>query len=112
MIIFFFFQAEDGIRYLTVTGVQTCALPISTNATAAISWLQGHWHLWPHNSAWRGVQRRNADPRLLTRNQRDRSGERRVGEEGRTRGAPDPLKKKKNDTEGLDEIVITILSRW
>src|SRR5256886_11362819 len=27
--IFFFFQAEDGIRDLTVTGVQTCALPIS-----------------------------------------------------------------------------------
>src|SRR5207248_6605962 len=25
----FFFQAEDGIRYRTVTGVQTCALPIS-----------------------------------------------------------------------------------
>src|SRR2546421_2386698 len=25
----FFFQAEDGIRYLIVTGVQTCALPIS-----------------------------------------------------------------------------------
>src|SRR5207248_3487231 len=24
----FFFQAEDGIRYRTVTGVQTCALPI------------------------------------------------------------------------------------
>src|SRR2546427_7503446 len=29
MICFFFFQAEDGIRDLTVTGVQTCALPIS-----------------------------------------------------------------------------------
>src|SRR5205085_5672679 len=28
---FFFFQAEDGIRDLTVTGVQTCALPISGN---------------------------------------------------------------------------------
>src|SRR2546430_9120376 len=28
---FFFFQAEDGIRDLTVTGVQTCALPISVN---------------------------------------------------------------------------------
>src|SRR5205085_8401439 len=27
-IFFFFFQAEDGIRDLTVTGVQTCALPI------------------------------------------------------------------------------------
>src|SRR5256886_4075417 len=29
MFVFFFFQAEDGIRDLTVTGVQTCALPIS-----------------------------------------------------------------------------------
>src|SRR6266568_1904615 len=28
-IFFFFFQAEDGIRDGTVTGVQTCALPIS-----------------------------------------------------------------------------------
>src|SRR5690606_40544085 len=27
--ILFFFQAEDGIRYFHVTGVQTCALPIS-----------------------------------------------------------------------------------
>src|SRR2546427_8286999 len=30
--VFFFFQAEDGIRDLTVTGVQTCALPISSRA--------------------------------------------------------------------------------
>src|SRR6266496_5037216 len=29
MFFFFFFQAEDGIRDLYVTGVQTCALPIS-----------------------------------------------------------------------------------
>src|SRR5256712_8830585 len=28
MVLFFFFQAEDGIRDLIVTGVQTCALPI------------------------------------------------------------------------------------
>src|SRR5256886_9800283 len=34
--VFFFFQAEDGIRDLTVTGVQTCALPISSLLTAAI----------------------------------------------------------------------------
>src|SRR5256886_4324196 len=33
---FFFFQAEDGIRDLTVTGVQTCALPISLAANTAI----------------------------------------------------------------------------
>src|SRR2546430_3975174 len=30
----FFFQAEDGIRDLTVTGVQTCALPISQRQIA------------------------------------------------------------------------------
>src|SRR2546421_7016227 len=29
LLFFFFFQAEDGIRDLIVTGVQTCALPIS-----------------------------------------------------------------------------------
>src|SRR5438874_7992140 len=37
---FFFFQAEDGIRDLYVTGVQTCALPI----------FRGCWHRkmsWP-----------------------------------------------------------------
>src|SRR5947209_15871254 len=28
---FFFFQAEDGIRDIGVTGVQTCALPISSS---------------------------------------------------------------------------------
>src|SRR5256886_7408582 len=31
----FFFQAEDGIRDLTVTGVQTCALPICTRTSTA-----------------------------------------------------------------------------
>src|SRR5205085_9262364 len=34
IVFFFFFQAEDGIRDLTVTGVQTCALPISLVARA------------------------------------------------------------------------------
>src|SRR5256884_4805962 len=33
--LFFFFQAEDGIRDVAVTGVQTCALPISRNFRAA-----------------------------------------------------------------------------
>src|SRR3712207_7143898 len=32
---FFFFQAEDGIRDIGVTGVQTCALPISGMNTDA-----------------------------------------------------------------------------
>src|SRR5688572_19912831 len=34
---FFFFQAEDGIRDLTVTGVQTCALPIFTLTDEALT---------------------------------------------------------------------------
>src|SRR2546430_5335783 len=36
---FFFFQAEDGIRDLTVTGVQTCALPISPITASSSSTL-------------------------------------------------------------------------
>src|SRR5207248_8406867 len=89
--VFFFFQAEDGIRDRTVTGVQTCALPIC-----------------PHNA---GVRLADALPIIAsdtedggtpcgtTRavNTRDvsridaqvlakrRSEERRVGKEGRSR---------------------------
>src|SRR3712207_7711723 len=40
-IFFFFFQAEDGIRDIGVTGVQTCALPISTWAAMRLSGLLG-----------------------------------------------------------------------
>src|SRR2546421_5075461 len=36
---FFFFQAEDGIRDLIVTGVQTCALPISFRRRLGLE----HW---------------------------------------------------------------------
>src|SRR2546430_4893978 len=40
---FFFFQAEDGIRYLTVTGVQTCALPILRTTMGWVGFkLNGH----------------------------------------------------------------------
>ena len=35
LLLFFFFQAEDGIRDVAVTGVQTCALPI-LNGSAQI----------------------------------------------------------------------------
>src|SRR5256885_8349169 len=40
VVIFFFFQAEDGIRDYKVTGVQTCALPISQTLTLR---LDGRW---------------------------------------------------------------------
>src|SRR5260370_22053010 len=39
---YFFFQAEDGIRDSSVTGVQTCALPIFVEAQ---QWLQGNPNL-------------------------------------------------------------------
>src|SRR5206468_5087454 len=38
---FFFFQAEDGIRDLIVTGVQTCALPISLQRQGRIGFHVG-----------------------------------------------------------------------
>src|SRR2546430_3333558 len=40
-LIFFFFQAEDGIRDLTVTGVQTCALPILQSLSATMQSVTG-----------------------------------------------------------------------
>src|SRR2546429_9947563 len=41
--ILFFFQAEDGIRDVAVTGVQTCALPISLlNTASGATWVSLH----------------------------------------------------------------------
>src|SRR5947209_20515086 len=66
----FFFQAEDGIRGIGVTGVQTCALPI-----------YGRSHLQQHVE-----RRRQPDQDLGVRApRRRRSEERRVGKEGRCR---------------------------
>src|SRR5205085_8087429 len=43
---FFFFQAEDGIRDLTVTGVQTCALPISLARQYTVTGWDPHLFEW------------------------------------------------------------------
>src|SRR2546430_13054961 len=94
--LFFFFQAEDGIRDLTVTGVQTCALPISRShrAPPRHDRLLGERH---------GTRRRaRAAPASAVDDQRDllrrgaagsagteiRSEERRVGKECRSRWSP------------------------
>src|SRR2546425_5705260 len=45
MRLFFFFQAEDGIRDKLVTGVQTCALPISLLAGAGLERLELAGHI-------------------------------------------------------------------
>src|SRR2546430_6107875 len=53
---FFFFQAEDGIRDLTVTGVQTCALPIycrkTLDAQVSTSSVSGRSSTWLATSRW------------------------------------------------------------
>src|SRR2546427_2793341 len=94
--IFFFFQAEDGIRDLTVTGVQTCALPILTAMAASCSAIRcrhGRYpedgegqdkrlHL-PQRQGWQASRRHGDASRA-----RSRSEERRVGKECRSRWSP------------------------
>ena len=46
--IFFFFQAEDGIRDWSVTGVQTCALPICILDVTKIGLLENDHKLNTH----------------------------------------------------------------
>src|SRR5256885_9849009 len=97
VVVFFFFQAEDGIRDYKVTGVQTCALPISLDDrivalgngrqrdsadTRNIKKLLGNEH-----SRYQKTQRR-----AYNSNERNtgiaRSEERRVGKECRSRWSP------------------------
>src|SRR5256886_9568160 len=95
--VFFFFQAEDGIRYLTVTGVQTCALPILLAGRDQQAALRG---LVAVRREQRGAARaeRAVDvelhagqvepPRRVVGLGSRRSEERRVGKECRSRWSP------------------------
>src|SRR3989475_6087542 len=103
LVYFFFFQAEDGIRDLTVTGVQTSALPILVKwqrdqpsrafallapwlglavLLGALAWWQAPQNGWKAGlgvaaAAWVGIG-----------TARFRSEERRVGKECRSRWSP------------------------
>src|SRR5688572_21346231 len=81
---YFFFQAEDGIRDLTVTGVQTCALPIS--GCSRDCFLRSARHLFqPRGGFGRGLFcRPDAFDPVADR----RSEERRVGKECGSRWSP------------------------
>src|SRR5699024_11757874 len=98
----FFFQAEDGIRDRNVTGVQTCALPISpgqrvnvftrqlagelgTSSTFINLQAQASAAFWLDSASAHLGQGKTS---LLGTNHGPlaRSEERRVGKEGRTRG--------------------------
>src|SRR5256885_16473796 len=55
---FFFFQAEDGIRDYKVTGVQTCALPISSaRFVHMFAWMSGWVHQTPVSTTATRIER-------------------------------------------------------
>src|SRR3989449_3150490 len=85
---FFFFQAEDGIRDVAVTGVQTCALPISSSSYGART---ESTPITVSGTARRiRVLRRfrPLGPPTRTCTSTKRSEERRVGKECRSRWSP------------------------
>src|SRR3712207_9240348 len=100
----FFFQAEDGIRDIGVTGVQTCALPISINVAMMFlqktvvsglpsvlayqgeplrAWWTPVTYMFVHAGLWH----------LALNMYTLRSEERRVGKECRSRRSPYHYKK-------------------
>src|SRR5256886_12813649 len=97
-LIIFFFQAEDGIRDLTVTGVQTCALPILSFSACTITLPVTASTAGPRSTTSTRAVARNRyhtpqatatitariNPTLRT----TRSEERRVGKECRSRWSP------------------------
>src|SRR2546422_5276331 len=97
MYFFFFFQAEDGIRDVAVTGVQTCALPILDEALEVA--LQGVQlseqtetivALYLAYSVLMRVYQAQGemDAARLAFQKSERSEERRVGKECRSRWSP------------------------
>src|SRR5215468_11691547 len=93
-IIFFFFQAEDGIRDRDVTGVQTCALPISLAA-----YKQRRRLPWPRLPFRRSAGRRIEIGRASCRESVDLGG-RRI------------IKKKKKKTKSKKRPVEIIRKEW
>src|SRR5256885_3166592 len=95
-LIFFFFQAEDGIRDYKVTGVQTCALPISLDhvlrcrqrrigRVGRVAWRSG---LAPLAGLGTALAAPDAYGNDDDDQDQQRSEERRVGKECRSRWSP------------------------
>src|SRR5207245_5460212 len=78
-LILFFFQAEDGIRDATVTGVQTCALPIFRLAHSRnlVEWRR-------HCAGRCRADQQDGAAAAISRCAAERSEERRVGKECRS----------------------------
>src|SRR5438128_6572455 len=110
-VLFFFFQAEDGIRDATVTGVQTCALPICPGSPASAREgpaagtrvVGGQALLLGNGQAAPGADAGDPGPvrpargpaaRAVAERREPRSEERRVGKEGGSQEARKEEKKK------------------
>src|SRR5947209_17878965 len=96
-LLFFFFQAEDGIRDIGVTGVQTCALPIYEG-----------FAFRRFICCRRRPRRRISCAAPSSGSGRARSEERRVGKECRSRWATYNYKKKKGNKYGAEQHQHTI----
>src|SRR5256885_5130693 len=95
LLLFFFFQAEDGIRDYKVTGVQTCALPIFGGSIYCRAILDfGNETVLSqdvaesHVAGSLSVRSNHTLLRLLSIHRSSRSEERRVGKECRSRWSP------------------------
>src|SRR5256885_8848234 len=95
--VFFFFQAEDGIRDYKVTGVQTCALPISTGWKCRVDFRVSIYSRYRLGDAGRESRHVLARQQSALRFDKIadglpdlalRSEERRVGKECRSRWSP------------------------
>src|SRR5690348_17635668 len=87
---FFFFQAEDGIRDGRVTGVQTCALPILQEGVRSL--FQSWFNRDPSDEEVRTYGTMLHSLLVGAAQQKasgQRSEERRVGKECRSRWSPD-----------------------
>src|SRR2546430_8448467 len=92
---FFFFQAEDGIRDLTVTGVQTCALPIWREPLVSALQDDASWGLADFSdieikkvAEFLGLDVTAEIEMIVRQFSEGRSEERRVGKECRSRWSP------------------------
>src|SRR3989449_1499834 len=84
-VVLFFFQAEDGIRDVAVTGVQTCALPILKRRPPAASGTFSSATAMGRSASTKTRKRVRC---RLRQSSGSRSEERRVGKECRSRWSP------------------------